>query len=388
MSSTLKRLIAASVTFAVLLAAVLVVTSRRDREEEESPEDQGSTLPAIDGENVTELSVRRPEGEKAVLVSKGDTWRLSEPLDADANDDYVQLALNKLETMAESSTGIAATKAANHEKLEVAESNGLEVIARGGGSDLAHLFIGATRTGSTMVRVAGDEPVHSVRGNLRSTFGRSVEDWREKRIVDEVAGDVRELRFEGEDQSLHFVRGDDGQWAQAEGQDAIEEFSPDQVQAVASTLARMRAGGFAEPGVTLAQAGLEEGAATATLTLEKTGEEEEAATKEQIVLRLGSSPEDAEERYLVREGRDPIYTVSKFLSERIAPEADLFTKSAKKDQAQGAPPGAPGAPPGAAGVPRGAAGAPPGGAGRKQLTQEQMDQLMKQIQNKPIKMGR
>ncbi|MFW6086119.1 MAG: DUF4340 domain-containing protein, partial [Myxococcota bacterium] len=331
----MKRLIAASVAFAVLLVAVLVVTSRRNREEEEPPADQGSELPAIDEEKITELSIRRPGGEAVVLVAEGDTWRLSEPLDADANDDYVQLALNKLETMAESSTGIAATKAANHEKLEVAESNGVEVIARGEGSDLAHLFLGANRGGATMVRVAGDDPVHSVRGNLGATFGRSPDDWREKRVVDEVADELRELRFEGDDESLHFVRADDGQWAQAEGQDEIEEFSPDQVQAVASTLARMQAGGFAEPDVTPAQAGLDEGSSTATLTLEKTDEEGEAATEEQIVLRLGNALEGKEERYLLREGRDPIYTVSKFLSERIAPEAELFTKSAEEDQPQG-----------------------------------------------------
>ncbi|MFW6067266.1 MAG: DUF4340 domain-containing protein [Myxococcota bacterium] len=378
MSSTAKKLIAAGGVFGILLVLVLVLSGRRAAEEEEPPDRaMEGELPSFEQEKVTELEIRRPEGgTKVVLVRTDGGWRLSEPLDADANDGYVEMALERLASLEESVTGIAATRAENHDRLEVAESNGIQVFARAGDDELLHLFVGAYKGGSTMVRLAGEEAVHAYRGSIKSSFNRDVSDWREKRVVDETAADVHEVRFESDNGTFHLVRGEDGDWQPAEDQSEIEDFSASRVQSLVSTLARMRAADFAEPEVEVEEAGVGESASSAILVLRKgdeeteDGESEGAPTEERIVLRLGNALEGDEQFYLRREGREPIYVVSKFLAERIAPSVEKFQPS---EEPEGQPPQG--------------KQLQPGGKGKQQLTQEQMDQLMKQIQKTPIKLG-
>lgn len=359
MSSTTKRLIAAVAVFAVLLVAVLVVANRQGPEDASDEEPIGPPLPEISKDDVTRLQVLHPDGSDVVLTRTDGGWRLTAPLEAAANDNLVELALNKLAEMPGADTGIAATKASNHERLEVAESNGTQVIIQAKGEKLAHLFVGAYKGGNTMVRLAGQEPVHAVKGSLASNFEREVDDWRDKRIVDRTATDVKELHFESDNGTFLFVRGDDDQWKLAEDQAETEEWDPAQVQSIASTLARMRAVGFAEPHVTREMAGLGEGSSTATLLMQAEGED-----PARIVLRLGNALESNERFYLVREGRNPIFVISKHLAERVAPKAETFKKPEAPEGKEPAP-----------------------GSKSRPLTKHQLESLMKQIQKKPVRLS-
>jgi hypothetical protein len=351
MGSRRNRLIAASTGFVLLLVITLVLTTRSEEEEPEIEADARSQLPVVEPDEVTTLRIRAPE-EPAIRLEKHEAgWRIMEPMEAEANANYVTLALRKLGELHELHRGVSATRPDNHERLGVDEANGLEVTAHRHDEVVAHLFIGAFKGGATMVRVAGEDTVHSLKGSLKATFNRNVSDWRERKIVDRAATEVREIQLMGGERAFHFVRDTHNNWAQAEGQEPLEDFEPAKVQSVASSLSRMRAADFADPAVGREEAGIGDDAHTARLVFDD----------EEIVLRLGGDLNDGNQFYLVREGRAPIYVVSKFLAERIASHADQFRK--------------------------GGAGRPAGGTEGQLpegITQEQMDQVLQQIQKTPV----
>jgi hypothetical protein len=361
MGSSRNRIILAGTAFSILLVTTIVMTTRPDDELPAAEAEAIGQLPSVDAETVTELELRAP-GEPKIRLTKTDGgWRLVEPVEAEANANYVQLALRKLGELGELHRGIAATRADNHERLEVAESNGVEVIAKRGGETIAHVFVGAFKGGATMLRVAGEETVHAMRGSLKASFNRKPSDWRERKIVDEAAAEVRQVRFANDEGSFHFERGEDNSWAAVEGAETIEDFDSNRVQSLVSSLSRMRAADFAGPDVDWETAGIDDSSSTATLVLDG-GE---------IVLRLGNPLDGGNQFYLLREGRDPIYVVSKFLAERIAPGPEQFQVGAQEPVPSAEDLGAPNT----------------GGRLPEGVTKEQLDQIMEQFQKTPVKLG-
>jgi hypothetical protein len=349
MGSRRIQLIVASVGLLILLGVTLFVSSRPTETDLKVHEDARGQLPIVDPDEVHELEIRAPDRPPVRLTLNEGDWRMEAPIDAQANANYVTLALRKLGELPELHRGVAATKSTSHERLEVTEDKAVEVVARHDDGVVAHVFIGAFKGGATMVRVAGEDTVHSLKGSFKANFNRSVTDWRERKIVDEAAADVRGIRLVGEHGAFHFVReGSDQPWHPAEGHDAPDGFDPDTVQSLVSSLARMRAASFAEPSMNRDAAGIGPDSNTVTLDLEA-GE---------VVLRLGNALGDGSQFYLTREGREPIYVVSKFIAERFTPKPEQFIK---------------GAPQPGADLPEG-------------VTKEQLDDLIQQLQKSPIKM--
>jgi hypothetical protein len=351
MTSLANRLIAATALLLVLLVVVVVVWNRAEGGEPSDVTEARDRLPVVIADAITSLEVQSP-GRLTVLLARQDgEWNLVEPIQAAANANYVELALRKLAELPSLHHGVAGTRPENHERLGVAEDNGMQIIAKEGDVARAHLFVGPARGGLTLIRVAGDNQVHSLRGSHRETFEREVGDWRERKVTDELTSQVREARFESERGSFHFVRQDGGAWEVAKSEPAIEGFSSVKVESVVATIARMRAVGFAEEGMAQEQAGITDGSGTATLVLDADRE---------VNLRLGSPTADGKEFYLVRDGRDALYRVSAFVAERIAAGPDHFREGAQ-----------------AAGV----EGELPAG-----VSKEDLDQILRTIQRTPVKL--
>jgi hypothetical protein len=350
MTSLVNRLIAATALLLVLLVVVVVIWSRAEEGEPSDVTEARDRLPLVSADAVTSLEVQSP-GKPLVRIAKQDgEWNLVEPIQAAANANYVELALRKLAELPSLHHGVAGTRPENHERLGVAEHNGMQVIAKEGDVALVHLFIGLSKGGLTLIRVAGDDQVHSLRGSHRETFEREVDDWRERKVTDEVASQVREARFESERGSFRFVRQAGGMWHVAKSEPAIEAFSSIKVESVVATLSRMRAVGFAEEGTAQEQAGITDGSGTATLVLDD---------DRAVILRLGSPTADGKEFYLMRDGRDALYRVSAFVGERIAAGPYHFTEGAQAPNAEGELP---------AGV-----------------TKEDLDQILRTVQRTPIR---
>ncbi len=369
-----NRLVIAGVVFVALLGAAIYVVKQRSVDDAGGDEAPLPELPTIDDTDVTELEISRPgngedaERETVRLVRQGDEWRVASPLDAVADQEAVRTALTKLEEL--EVRGVAATNPENHARLEVDETKGIKVVVKGSDATLATLWIGAYRNRNTMVRLDGDDTVVSVAGSIKFAFNKELKNWRNRRVVNVEPTRVRQVRFESDNGRWEFVRNNDDEWAPAEGQEEIERFGPSKVQSVVSSIARMRAVNFAEPGVTREQAGLLEPTATITLwvrpeTEADNAEADNAEALETIVLRLGAGLEN-DERYLDREGDETIYVVSQYLADRMRPAAEAF---------QNPEPGSQPTMEAAPAIPNGG----PGGSGGGQIPPELMQKIQQQL---------
>lgn len=384
--------------------------------------DDRPSLPELERDRITQLTIRLPgddagaegagagnagaetagaEGTRVRLERAEAGWRLAEPVQAAAGESAVTTALDKLVDL--EVVGLAASKPQHHEALEVDSGHGLQVIAKQGETELVNLWIGAYRSGNTMVRQDGHDEVLMVRGSIKFAFNKSATDWRDKTISDLTAGDVAELKIENEHGVLRFAkRGDAWQRMGASGGTAPAddaEFDPAKVSSLVSSIARLNAVDFAAEDVTPEAAGLGPQAASVTLVArtssaatEETqgaseGEEasagstpeadptesasgEAAATEggevQTLVLRVGAEVDaESHNRYLSVDGEDTIYVVSSYIGERLLADASAFARGAEEEAGEAAPPTAP------------SLAAPP--AGGTQLPPEIMEQIQRQL---------
>lgn len=326
------------------------------------------TLPEIDRDAITQLEVQRPEDDHPIrLVKDGDHWRLTAPIEAPAAATAIDTALDKLADL--ELRGVAATRSQHHERLEVDAEHGVHVIARAGDREVINFWIGAVRSGNTMIRLDGQDPVLMAHGSFKFAFNKAVRDWRDRAITDIDPDTVREVTFTNTNGTFHFTKNGE-EWAQAtdpaaEGQapaPAIERFASSKVRTSVTSIARLRASDFAADDVTAESAGIASGARVTFVS----GEGESATT---TTLLVGNEVEEGS-RYVQREGSDTIFVVSRFVAERLVPNAAAFQESE-----QGAAP-APG------GAPEGMPGGMPGGGG--QIPPELMRQIQQQLQQQGL----
>lgn len=380
-----KKLLIAGGVLVVLVGLVAFMANRRSSSDAAGSSSSGSaaSLPDLTGSAITSLTITRPNAEAITLTRTGETWRVTAPIEADADDNVVRTAIEKLDEL--EAAEVVARNPENHERLEVDEAHGVRVTVRAGDDEVADLILGATRGGGTMVRVAGQDVVVSATGSLRFAFDRELSAFRNKRIVDVAPERVVGLRYQVGERELAFTRGADDEWSLTAGE-PIERFGAQRVQAVAATLARMRATEFAAADVTEAAAGLDNPSAVVSLTVgpppaEATETEDggvaptppvQEAITEVLVLELGGDAPSDGQVYVRLRGNPTIYTISRYSADRLRGEPTLF---------QDPEPGAEGAD---AGEGAGELDMPGmegmGGPGGQQIPEELMRQIQEQMQ--------
>lgn len=388
-----KKLLIAGGILVTLVALVAFMANRRattDAGSSEAPE--AATLPDLDGSAITSLTIARPDSAPITLTRDGETWRITTPIEAEADENVVRAAIEKLDEL--EAGEVVARNAANHARLEVDDEQGLRVTVRAGDAEVADLIFGATRGGNTMVRVAGQDVVVAAEGSMRFAFDRELSAFRNKRIVDVTPERVVGLSYQVGERTLAFARTED--WALTAGE-PIERFGSQRVQAVAATLARMRATDFAAAEVTEAEAGLTTPEAVVTLSIgpepvEPTDAAADAGVAEvadggtaapaaapaaaptivqTIVIELGGAAPGDGQIYVRVRGLPTIYTISRYTSDRLRGEASLF-----QEPEPGAAPEEGAEDPAALGIPGHEGMGAPGG---QQIPEELMRQIQEQM---------
>lgn len=357
------RLAIAAITL-LAMVGLAIWAIREESGDTAVAEEDTPTLPEIERDAITEIEIQRPEEEAVRLVKDGETWRLAAPVEAAAAQTTVDTVLDKLADL--EVRGVASSQARFHERFEVDAAHGVHVIARAGDEEVIDFWIGGFRSGATLIRLDGQDPTLMVAGSIKFAFNKAPRDFRDRAIVELEPDDVREATFTNANGTFRFRKSGDA-WEQvlepaAEGGEApapIERFSATKVGTAVSGLARLRASDFAAPDVTPESAGFGESAPRIVLV---SGEGESAET---LTLHVGNEVEEGT-RYVMREGDDTIYTVSRFMAERLVPNAEAFQEPEPGAEPEAAEPAAP------------PAGMPGGGGG--QLPPELMQQIQRQLQ--------
>lgn len=372
------RVVIGSVVLVSLLALTIWVLVRRQSPSEPQDETVADKLPKIDKGYLDELEIRRSPNETVRLVKAGAGWKLKSPVEAEADDNAVKTALDKLAEL--DVAGVAATKRANHATLKVDAAQGLRVLAKASGKVVLDLTVGDYRGGNTMARLGESEQVLALKGSLKYLFDKGASDWRDKHIVELETASVEGLKIQSEKGTFRFTKSDKG-WVQPKGEKPIAEFDAAKVDSLVASLAHLQASGFAEAGANESTAGLSAPRATVTLSYRAkaapaapsdAGVEaaKSDAPLQEVVLHLGKAKEASSEHYLVNASgkNDVIYTVSTYLAEKMVAKSEDFKKSKEEPSNAAPPPG--GAMPGMPG---------PGGAPGQGIPPEIMEQLRQQM---------
>lgn len=309
------------VSIVVIALAVLVFMKMSSRRAEENQKPSVTvTVPKLKSDAIDELELSSPDKPKVRLVKKDGAWRVAEPLDAKADQNAVTTALTKLSELEVSS--VAATLKKNHEKLEVDEKSGTHVIAKGAGKTLLDGYIGAYRSGSSMLRLQGQEAVAAVRGSIRFAFSKDLREWRDRSITEIPTESVQSITFVNKNGKLAFKREGDA-WKQvlAKGEKPIQPLDESKVKGIVGTSSSLSATDFADPTATPEAIGLGNDAATVLLDIKQESGES------QLVYRIGAQKEQS--YYLRKDGDDTIYLVSAWIGGRLLGSKDSFIKKAE-----------------------------------------------------------
>ncbi|MBI2894649.1 MAG: DUF4340 domain-containing protein [Deltaproteobacteria bacterium] len=302
-----------------VLAALLVALYASSREK--APERFRSPFDKVKLEDVDSLQIQRADDDQpTVMKREGESWRVVAPIEGPADGRAVKTALEKLRDL--EVVDLASESGEAHVSLEVDEEHAVHVIAKKGERVLADLLVGAFKSSFTMIRRPGRDPTYRATGSIKYVFNKALKDWRDRVIFDLEAEKFARVEFHSSNGDFAFNRGD-GDWA-VDGP-TIPEFDFHKVSSIVTSLAKLRATDFAEPTVTREQAGLGDGASTVRIRLKENGGE--------LTLRIGASHMSGtqEQFYCQREGVDTIFLISKYLANRLRPDATKLKGTPRRD---------------------------------------------------------
>ena len=147
-----KKLLIAGGVLVILIGLIAFMANRRSSNDASHASGDGASLPDLTGSEITSLTIQRPNAEAITLTREGESWRITAPIESEADGNVVRTAIEKLDGLEMDS--VVARNPDNHARLEVDDEHGLRVTVRAGDTEVADLILGASRGSSTMVRVA------------------------------------------------------------------------------------------------------------------------------------------------------------------------------------------------------------------------------------------
>jgi hypothetical protein len=312
-----NKILVAFVVLAALLGITVWEFKARDTEDTRDS-DVAVTIPKIKKEDVVELSIASPEKGSVAFKKVDNKWRMTAPIESDADTSSIDTALSKLSEL--EVIGTAATKPENHAALDVTDAKGIHVTAKGADKPLLDVLIGVYRSGNTIVRDTKSDVAAVAKGSMRYAFDKVVKDWRDKAVSGLTAEQVTSITFENKDGKYTFNK-EGSEWKQAPGDKKLPEFDSGKIVSLVGTATSMRANDFAADDVTDDAAGV--GAKpVGVVTLTTSGD----AGSQQVVLHAGNKRDDG--YYMKNVAKAPIYVVSDFAGSRMLSSPDKFQKDA------------------------------------------------------------
>ncbi len=332
-SSTDTKLYVALAVLAVLGGA-LYVQQKKAKEEASahSYEAASKVLPKLtlteeQSKKVNKIVIDKPatEGDKAepaethVLEKDGETWNLTAPVKARANQKNVENLLKNL-TQIDVKEQVSPDNA-SFENYDLTDEKALQVRLFEGDSVVFQFWAGSSGGRGQTARLPGQDGVYAIDGFSSFMAKRDTKGWRDLKIAEIATDTVKGVTIEGEEGTFVFEKTED-QWAGKfkKGKSpvglAIKDFEPSKVDDMLRAYKTLNATGFGD-GKTAEETGLTEPVATVTFA----GESE---TK----ILFGSNSEGSS-RWVKLDGKDEIYSVSSWAADWAVAGQEKFQKKAE-----------------------------------------------------------
>jgi hypothetical protein len=335
----------AAIGVLAVLGGALFLTNKKQKEEEATYTlaGQSASLPKLaitedDIKAIDKVVLTKSAGEdggaptEVELTKKGDDWRVTKPVDAEANQANVKSLLDNLKSLKVSEL-IDASKT-SYDKFKVGDNQGLHAVFTKGGTTVLDARFGENGGRGQMTRIAGKDGVFAVKGYSSYLYDREVKGWRDTTVFKFEDSAVTSVTIDNEHGSFAFTKDKDawvGKFKEAKGGAAkdIERFDDSKLKDMLRAYKGLTADGFAEPGKTPADLGLAKPAATVLFTLN------DGAKRE---VKVGATAEGSS-RWAQASGVNDLVSISSWAADWAIAEPKKFQKTEEKkdDKAKPAP---------------------------------------------------
>lgn len=305
--------------FIILLIFVYLFEGPLSERERRRGKEVMALFPDFEKERAIKIAVKSPTKEVA-LEKKEEGWLIRDTDGFIADPQLINSALDTIKNFTRDN--VASKNPKKQELFEVNQEKGIAVIVHDTDQKiLAQFFIGKTGPSffSTYLRKEGSNEVILAEGAIKSTFDKSIKNWRDKTILDFPADTITQLTIQTSKQELILEKDEDGDWQITKPEKAkakIEEVDP-----IVITLASLKAIDFAED-YDLKKYQLDNPEITITVILEDKVEKR---------LLIGKKHEERSQYYVKNQAKKTIFLVGKYQIDNLNKTLEDLKEEEKKE---------------------------------------------------------
>jgi len=320
----MRKIIIAVVVLAALGAAVFIALREKPDAQREAEKKVLVPLPIT---RVSRIEIKRHEpsqdpidDELITLERKGDTWRMTKPVDYAVNSTSVNKmleAFGQLKTI-----DVISENKAKHAVLEVDDALGIGVKAFDGATPLADFVVGVSRGDMTMVRLPGSDKVYRIQGAIRQVFNKSAKNLRDHAVTQLDRGSVTRVKIATPEGEFEMARKEATESAKFEPVGApIQNFDWRRADGLANALTGLSTRDFVDAPVTDDVSGLGEGALRIEFDAAKDGKQGT------FTVWVGKALEKERQTYVKTSLSDQVFLVSSHIIARFKTKAEDFART-------------------------------------------------------------
>ncbi len=328
-----------AVAILAVLGGALFLTNKKQKEEEATYtlSGQSANLPkvAITDDDVKAIDkivlTKAADGDAGApreieLTKKDDKWRLTRPVEAEANDSNVKSLLDNLKALKVSE--VIDPGKTSYDQYKVSDSKGLHAVFTKGGTTVLDAWFGENGGRGQMARLVGHDGVYAVKGYSSYLYDRDAKGWRDSTIFKFEDTAVTGVTIDNEHANFVFTKTGDKWNAKYREQKAgapkdLDKFDDGKLKDMLRAYKGLNADGFADKSKTAADLGLDKPTATVVITLN------DGAKRE---VKVGATAEGSS-RWVQASGIKDFVSISSWAADWALAEEKKFQKAdeAKKD---------------------------------------------------------
>lgn len=335
---TEHKLIAA---FAILVVLVAGFFISRDKQKQEdaahAPTAASADMPAIalpkdDGDKITKIEIKNADKSNVTLEKKGDTWELTAPVSAKAEQANVKSLIDNLKELKIKET--IARSGDLYPQYELTDEKAVHVVAYKGAEKAVDLYFGKSGSRGQVVRVGGRDGVFVGDKYSSYLYTREVKNWRERTILKFEDANAIQVTVENKNGLFSFSKNDD-KWAGSatlrdkdgklnkEPEKKWEKFEPEKVKDLLRAYKSLNAEDFGDDKSDTGFAdAVNQGGVVKIKLKDNAGD---------FTIKVGKTSKGTS-RFAQKEGSDIVYTISSWSADWATAATSKFEKSDKKDE--------------------------------------------------------
>jgi len=307
--------------FVILLVFVYLFEGPLSERARKKEEGVIALFPDFEKESIRKIEVKSSTQEVS-LERKEEGWLIGGTDGFTADPQLVNSALDTIKNFKREN--IASKNPKKQELFEVTQEKGVEVKAFDAEKKiLTHFYIGKTGPDflSTYLRKEGSNEVLLV-GSIKSSFDKSIKNWRDKTIFDFPAETITQLTLKTPKKEIVLEKDEKEEWQISKPEKV--KAKKEEVKNIGTTIASLRAIDFAED-YDLKKYQLDKPQITITAILED---------KEEKRLLIGKKHEEKSQYYLKNQAKKTIFLVGKYQIDKMNKTLQDLKEEEKKEEEQ------------------------------------------------------